>query len=205
MVRVCKDCLVELKDESKKPPTYSLANNLWIGRIPWQLQVLTFSEQLLIALLYPRVYVFKLYPKDINFHPDGSVLQSGMQGNVSTYDLDVKGVASMLQGNLMPRPPLILPSVILVTFIGRGSAPKQSLHSIFHVRRQVVFEALRWLKANNQKYYGDIQIDPERLRGLPEDDVPIEILSVIRQSDDTGLVDQESAGYAPMDSDETDG
>ena len=69
----------------------------------------------------------------------------------------------------------------------------------------MVFEALRWLKANNQKYYGDIQIDPERLCGLPEDDVPIEILSVIRQNDDTGLVDQESAGYAPMDSDETDG
>ena len=117
VVRVCKDCLVELKDESKKPPTYSLANNLWIGCIPWQLQVLTFSEQLLIALLYPCVYVFKLYPKDINFRPDGSVLQSGMQGNVSMYDLDVKGVASMLQGNLMPRPPLILPSVISVTFI----------------------------------------------------------------------------------------
>ena len=118
VVRVCKDCLVELKDESKKPPTYSLANNLWIGHIPWQLQALTFTEQQLIALLYPHVYVFKLYPKDADFCPDRSVLQSGMRGNVSTYDLDMKGVTSMLQGNLMPRPPLILPSIILVTFIG---------------------------------------------------------------------------------------
>ena len=118
VVRVCKDCLVELKDESEKPPTYSLANNLWIGHIPWQLQALTFTEQQLIALLYPHVYVFKLYPKDVDFRPDRSVLQSGMRGNVSTYNLDVKGVTSMLQGNLMPRPPLILPSVISVTFIG---------------------------------------------------------------------------------------
>ena len=118
MVRVCKYCLGEMKNKSKKPPTYSLANNLWIGRIPWQLHILTFSEQLLIALLYPQVYVFKLYSKDIDFHPDGSTLQCGMWGNVSTYDLDVKGAASMIQGNLMPWPALILPLVILVTFIG---------------------------------------------------------------------------------------
>jgi hypothetical protein len=167
--------------------------------------VLTFPEQLLIALLYPRVYVFKLYPKDVNFHPDGSTLQRGMRGNVSTYDLDADGVASMVQGNLMPRPALILPSVISVTFIGRGDAPKRSLRSIFRVRRQFVFEALRWLKTNNHKYYGDIQIDPKRLCGLPEDDVPIEILGIIRQTDDIGLVDQESAGYVPTDSDEIGG
>ena len=204
VMRVCKDCLGELKDKSKKPPTYSLANNLWIRCIPWQLQVLTFSEQLLIALLYPRVYVFKLYPKDIDFHPDGSILQCGMWGNVSTYDLDMKGAALMIQGNLMPWPALILPSVISVTFIGWGSAPKQSLRSIFWVHRQVIFEALCWLKANNHKYYSNIEIDPEHLHRLPEDDVPIEILSVIHQSNDTRLIDQESTGYVPMDGDETD-
>jgi hypothetical protein len=33
VVRVCRDCLAELKEESDKPPTYSLANNLWIGRV----------------------------------------------------------------------------------------------------------------------------------------------------------------------------
>ena len=52
------------------------------------------------------------------------MLQCGMHGNISTYDLDPEGIGSMVQGNLMRRPPLILPSVILVTFIGRGEAPK---------------------------------------------------------------------------------
>ena len=47
--------------------------------------------------------VFKLYPKDLNCQPDKSRLQCNMRGNVSTYDLDAKGVASMVQGNLMPR------------------------------------------------------------------------------------------------------
>ena len=110
----------------------------------------------------------------------------------------------MIQGNLMPQLTLILPSVILVTFIGQGSTPKQSLCSIFWVCHQVVFEALCWLKDNNRKYYSNIEIDPERLHRLLEDDVPIEILSVIHQSDNTGLVNQESAGYVPVDGDKTD-
>ena len=95
-------------------------NRLWIGPIPWQLQVLTFPEQLLIALLYPRVYIFKLFPKRSQGARNISGLQCAMQGNVTTYELDGEGVASMVQGKLMPCPPAILASLILVTFIALG-------------------------------------------------------------------------------------
>ena len=54
-------------------------------------------------------------------------------------------------------------------------------------------------------YYGDIQIDPKHLCGLLEDDVPIKILGIIHQTDDIGLINQESAGYIPTDRDEIDG
>ena len=132
-VRVCGNCFSELREESanETPPRLSLANNLWIGRIPWQLEVLTFPEQLLIALLYPCVYVFKLFPKDVNYRPDASTLQRGMRGTVSTYDLDMEGAASMIQGNLLPRSMTILPSIISVTFISRGELPKRWLQSTF--------------------------------------------------------------------------
>lgn len=73
------------------------------------------------------------------------------------------------------------------------------LHSTFRVRRHAVFEALTWLKTNNRKYYGDIDIDPERLGSLPDDDVPMEILGIVRQTEDIGLVDQESDSYVPAD------
>ncbi|KAL4068190.1 hypothetical protein J3A83DRAFT_4097740, partial [Scleroderma citrinum] len=56
-------CLDELQKPSNTPPQYSLANILWIGCIPWQLQVLTFPEQLLITHLYSHVFIFKLFPK----------------------------------------------------------------------------------------------------------------------------------------------
>ncbi|CAK5270204.1 unnamed protein product [Mycena citricolor] len=101
----------------------------------------------------------------------------------------------MLAGNLMPRPPAVLASTIAVTYIGVGKLPKNWLLSTFRVRRQVVHEALRWLKRNNPKYYGHIEIDNERLAALPEDDVPLEISSLLRQSDDVAAVVQESDTY----------
>ena len=149
-----------------------MANHLWIGRIPWQLQVLTFPEQLLIALLHPPIYVFKLFPKDIQYRPDASTLQQGMRGTVSTYDLDIEGAASMVQGNLMCRPASILPSVLSIMFIGRGDLPKCWLRTTFRVQCQIIFEALSWLQHHNSKYYGHITIDPDRICQLPEDDVP---------------------------------
>lgn len=204
-IRVCGECLADLTSDSAgdKPPRFSLANNMWIGRVPWQLQTLTFPEQLLIALLYPRVFVFKLFPKDTNYRPDASTLQRGLRGTVSTYDLDMEGAASMIQGRLVPRPTSVLPSIISITFIGRGDLSKHRLKSIFRVRRYFVAEALQWLKIHNPKYYGNIEIDLDRIRQLPDDDVPDEILGVVRQTTDVGLVDRESAGYVPLENDLT--
>ena len=198
-VRVCQSCLKELQEDIDKPPPLSLANNMWIGKVPWCLQVLTFPEQLLIALLYPRVYVFKLFPKKVGGRRDASNLQRGMRGNVSSYELSMEGITAMVEGRLMPQPPAILASVISVTFIGLGDLPKQWLRTTFRVRRHIVAEALRWLKDNNSKYYSDIEISASRLQNLPEDDVPEEIVGLVRQSTETGIIDQESDGYVPVD------
>ncbi|PSS32096.1 hypothetical protein PHLCEN_2v2137 [Hermanssonia centrifuga] len=197
--QVCKACLDHLERIEHGPPPLSLANDLWIGPIPWELQVLTVPEQLLVALLYPRVYVFKLFPKDKDFRPKDDTLQHGMRGNVSTYEQDIDGVAAMVEGHLMPRPVEILSRVLTITYIGRGQLLKHSLHSTFRVRREVVKRALLWLKTNNPKYYGDIQIDEERLGSLPDDDVPSEIFDVARHTPDIGIVDQEAPGYVPED------
>ncbi|TFY81855.1 hypothetical protein EWM64_g2158 [Hericium alpestre] len=203
-VAICQQCEAALKDSrSLKPPKYSLANNMWIGGIPLQLRTLTFSEQLLIAVLYPRVFVFKLSPKRAHGRRD-QTMQRGIRGNVSTYEQDIEGIASMTQGNLMPRPPAILASIMSVTFIGTGSLPKDWLHSTFRVRRRVVLDALSWLKEHNPKYYGNIEISDARIGQLPEDNVPDEILANVRQSTDIGVLDEEHSGYVPREDEEPD-
>ncbi|KIK19190.1 hypothetical protein PISMIDRAFT_85286, partial [Pisolithus microcarpus 441] len=188
--------------EDAGPPRYSLANELWIGHQPWVLKQLTFPEQLLIALLYPRVYVFKLFPKRTGAIRDISSMQSAMRGNVSTYDQNIDAIAAMVNGNLMPHPPAILASLITITFVGVGQLPKNWIRSMFRVRRHAVRDALWWLQLNNAKYYGGIEISSARLENLPLDDVPVEICGVMRQSEDTGVIDQENDGYVPQDNDE---
>ncbi|KIK23468.1 hypothetical protein PISMIDRAFT_100334, partial [Pisolithus microcarpus 441] len=201
-VDVCGQCIGDLRKPGHKPPHYSLANQLWIGECPWVLQWLTFPEQLLIALLYPRVYVFKLFPKRSGGVRDVSSLQNAMRGNVCTYDHNIDAISAMVDGNLMPHRPTVLASLISITFVGVGNLPRNWLRSTFHVRHHAVQEALQWLKINNPKYYGAIEISSERLQSLPEDDVPVEISSVIRQSDNVSIIDQESEGYVPVDNEE---
>ncbi|THU88390.1 hypothetical protein K435DRAFT_577116, partial [Dendrothele bispora CBS 962.96] len=169
----CHECLSDLQSPIELPPTYALANNMWIGKVPVELKKLTFPEQLLIAQVYPRVFVFKLYPKKSGGSRNN--LQRGMRGNVSSYALDQTGISSMLVGKMMPQRPEILASVITVTYIGKGKLPKGWLYSTFRVRRRVVADALAWLKCSTPEVYGSVEIDMERLSSLPEDGVPEEI------------------------------
>ncbi len=203
-VRTCRECREDLKHDVPSPPALSLANNLWIGRVPAELCILTVPEQLLVAQLYPRVYVFKLFPKTPGYRPPTETLQRGMRGTVSTYELDTQGVVNMTEGNLMPRLPEVLAKVISVTFVGVGALPKKWLRTTFRVRRHVVHAALSWLRANH-RHYGDIVISEDRLRALPEDDVPEELLGVVRQCSDPGVTLQEGSGYVPEDDDEVPG
>lgn len=192
---VCKRCLGNLRKHTTKPPKFSLANSLWLGQVPWQLQCLTLPEAQLIARLYPRAMIVKLYPKDKRNKYDPTTLYSGLQGNITTYDFNMEAIADMVDGRLMPQRPRVLADIISVTYVGIGSLPKNWLMKTFRVCRHHVGEALIWLKNNNRKYYGDIQIDSARMQELPEDDVPVEIMANIRQEQSEGLAAQEKAGY----------
>lgn len=151
--RVCDECYHDLKssDSWNVPPRFSLANNLWIGLVPECLQILTLPETLLISLIYPHVFVYKLFPKR-NSHVDSSQLQNGMRGSVTSYEQDIQGVSDMIQGNLLPRPLPILASLITVTFVGPGKLNPNWLRYTFRVCRQVVKVALQWLIAHNRHY-----------------------------------------------------
>jgi len=200
--KICNECFEDMKKESPHSPPLSLANDLWIGRVPWELETLSFAEQQLIGQLFPRVYVFKLWPASMDFNLERETLQRGLRGNVCTFELDHAGIVTMISGKKMPRPPDILASIIMITIVGHGKLPKHVLRSLFRVRRRAVYLALLWLKANN-RHYADIIIDQVVLSDLPEDDVPDELIQVIRQNEDTGIVEEERSGYANHDADET--
>lgn len=196
---LCVDCEGFLR--AGKRPRLSLANNMWLGDVPEELQGLTVPEQMLIALQFARCYVFKLFPR--NGHVgDPDLLQSGLAGNVTTFPLNNEQIVQMVEGQLLPRPLSILSSVIAVTFVGVGRLPKRWLKSTFRVRRVRVHAALRWLKTHNPMYMS-MDIAEVNLQALPEDGVPLEILSTVLHERNGDVVDEERAGYVPDGADDS--
>ncbi|KAG1764658.1 hypothetical protein EDD22DRAFT_1042520 [Suillus occidentalis] len=129
---------------------------------------------------------------------DPSHLQHGMAGNATLYDMNTNDVAKMIEGQFLPQPINTLASILAITYIGKRGLPKEWLKSTFRVRRAVVFNALKWLKANNP-LYGDIQISQDLLARLPEDEVPEEIISIVRHEVNDDIAVRESEGYVPDD------
>lgn len=191
---MCFDCLRAL--ERRTLPKFSLANNLWIGDVPSVLSALTIPEQLLIARHYPRCYVFKLFPRDYDAHIPPDQLFTAMAGNASLFEMNTQEVVEMVIGQRMPSAVVTLASVIAITFVGSARLPINWLKKTFRVRREVVYEALKWLHENNP-IYADIVIDPVRLKDLPDDDVPEELMSVMRREDDDEVARRECESYVP--------
>ncbi|KAF7315758.1 ATP-dependent DNA helicase [Mycena indigotica] len=204
---VCSTCLIALRRCSR--PKLAVANNMWIGNVPFQLEILTLPEQLLIALYFPAAYIMKVYPAKIRYRASASktdgmepiAINEKLRGNVSTFRLPTAQIVNMAAGQIVPRPSLILASLIGVTFVGvdRKALALPSLKTMFRVRRHRVWEALLWLKQNNS-IYRDVTIDSSAIERLPEDDIPLEITENVRYSNDVDAVRREHAGYAPLES-----
>ncbi|KAG1725057.1 uncharacterized protein EDB91DRAFT_1062446, partial [Suillus paluster] len=179
----------------------SLVNGLWVGDVPNVLAILNLPERLLIALYFPAVYVVKLYPQHKGATQwDFTALNSGVHGNVSTYQLNIPDIDVMVDGKLMPHRPAVLAATIAITIIGLSKLPVKSLLSILTVNRRCVKDALLFLKRENH-LYSDITICEANLDLLPEDGFPEQLLSVMKFSDEQHLLEQESTGYVMDDHD----
>lgn len=198
---LCEECRKHLTGERDTPPPLSLANGLWVGAQPIELSRLTLPEALLIGLVYPRVFICKLWPKS-NSGVSPQALQNGLMGNVTSFEMNANDVGSMVDGKLMPRRPEILASLISITIVNKFPLPKNWLKGTFRVRRTAVRSALQWLKRHNPTYYGDITIDNARLEDLPEDDVPLSIASNVHLETNITVLDSENDTYVPTDPEE---
>ena len=195
MANVCGSCSSDLK--RKKTPSMSLANGLWIGDIPLELKILTLSERILVARFFPAAYIVKLYPKmkgTRNWASDG--FYHALRGNVSTYRLNTDQISHLACSNIMPPSPTILAATIGVTFVGPKNVPERTMPGFLRVNRACIRMALEWLKDHNP-LYANISISGDRLSALPVNDVPEELLSVVKYSDDTRLLAEETDGYVP--------
>lgn len=103
---------------------------MWIGDIPFELEILTLVEKMLLVHYFPVAYVIKLFPKKKGSTSwDKRRLNSALRMNVSTHPLPQDKICNIMdpQSNEFPADPCILAATIAVTFVGPGGVPKASL------------------------------------------------------------------------------
>ena len=106
---VCYECLQPLS--ANKTPVLSLANGMWIGDVPFQLAILSLPEKMLVAKYFPAAYIVKLSPKQNHAsHWSSSGMNSGVQGNVAMYKLNIEDIKDIVDPKIMPPPARILSS-----------------------------------------------------------------------------------------------
>ena len=76
---ICTDCWTSLAKE--KVPKFSVANKVWIGDVPKELQGLTIPEQRFIALYRHNSCIVKLHS---SFH-SAATAQSAIKGNCISF------------------------------------------------------------------------------------------------------------------------
>jgi hypothetical protein len=107
----------------------------------------------------------------------------------------------MIEGRLLPCHPALLAATISISIIGPKNLPIQSLPSFLTVHHGHVKDTLQFLKEEHELYQ-EVVISEEQMNLLPEGGIPSELLSIIKYSGDTQLLEEERAGYAVEDEDE---
>lgn len=153
----CRDLLC-----SRKVPRLSLANGMWVGDVPEELQHLTLVEKLLVARYRHNVCVVNV-----------RMGQRKLRSNAVVFSQPVAQLCKVL-----PPPVKDLESCLLILFT--GAVVPDAVHfkrTPFIVRRTVVMRALHWL-VQNHRDYGNVVLSADNIREYPEDKPAVAIIHV---------------------------
>jgi hypothetical protein len=151
---VCTDCESTLLKGAV--PLRSLANNIWIGCVPWQLKDLSFAERMLISKVRHNRCVVRVASG-----------RGKMSANAIMFATPIVKIYQVL-----PVSKDELSEVLAFVFLGSARPTEEDFaRTPMLVRRTRVKDALDWLKLNHRDYT-DLEISPENLQDLPENGIP---------------------------------
>ena len=152
---ICGSCLGAL--EKSKRPLKSLANFLWIGKVPQVLEGLTYAEQMLIARVRHNRCLVRV-----------SSGRAKMIANAIMFTNPTVKVYKVL-----PPTREELSEVLAVVFIGSANPTQEEFkRTPMFVRRNKVADALEWLKLNHTDY-ASLKISKENLDTYEEEGIPV--------------------------------
>jgi len=152
---ICRSCKSSL--EQGLTPKYALANGLWLGPVPPQLQNLSYAEQLLVARVRRNKCIVQV-----------SSGMHKMKANVIAFENPMPKIYQRL-----PPPVKDLDEVLAFIYTGPCQpTPDDMKRTPLLVCRNKVGEALEWLKLNHADYH-DLDIAYDNLNAYPEDAPPV--------------------------------
>lgn len=128
-IRVCCDCWTSI--QAKRTPKFALANNMFRGPIPNELQDLSLSEEILISKYRTRIYMVKLVGE--NKQGDPSCRQTGYKGSIISFEQEAEKAIEKLPADLN-----VLVDHIAVLFVG--------------TKRPHRAPGLKWIQTNILQY-----------------------------------------------------
>jgi len=152
---ICVACQTSL--ESGLTPKYALANGLWLGTVPPQLQNLSFAEQLLISRVRRNRCVVQV-----------SSGMHKMKANVIMFENPMPKIYQRL-----PPPLEDLDEVLAFLYTGPCRPTEEDLERTpLLVRKNRVSDALEWLKLNHADYH-DLDVAYDNLDTYPDKGPPV--------------------------------
>ena len=138
---ICKTCHHDLKRKNPKMPAQAAANCLTLPKIPPQLSGLNEIERRLISLRIPFLKIMAMHRAGSHYKVNGPCVN--VPSTISKFC------------QLLPRLPdeaQLVPMKLKRKIIYKG------YHMQGHIRKDVVMNAVKWLKENNE-HYKDIQLN----------------------------------------------
>lgn len=129
-----------------------MANNLYLGDVPPELQNLTIIEQSLISRCRIKCNIIKIHTSS---NKDNYLSQLKVSGNIITYPQNPDNILTLL-------PALPNTEEFQIAFVGKIKPPDETIKKLFKVRKTVIVNALLWLK-NNNLFYKDIIISNDNI------------------------------------------
>ncbi|KAK0440472.1 uncharacterized protein EV420DRAFT_1253051, partial [Desarmillaria tabescens] len=160
-MNICHSCESHL--QGGHLPMYSLQNDLYRGELPERFRDLTWVEdpikEMVCAIYRCTCHVTRLFHMGKNDQP--RVFHS----NTCAHDLNFVSTATVL-----PRVPADVKGMLSIIFVGLRQ-PLKSLKTLYHIRKDKVWDFLICLVANNPLYL-KIELSRAHLLLYENDEIP---------------------------------
>ena len=184
-INTCKSCWSRL--QHGLVPKCALANNMFRGPTPPELEGLTLTEQLLISKYRTRVFLVKL--RDTSGKGDPAARQEALKGSVTSFEHETEQAVEML-----PAAPDSLVDQVAVLFVGTKKPHPDAFKRILEVRREKVRQALTFLAVHIPLY--KTCVSQAQIDALPENGIPDSLRETIVHADRQAEQD-DNRGYIP--------